>query len=279
MLTQKQINDYIPGSIETFKGIMPPISVQYPKIRIASEKTLEDIRNELLDFSGSKNTNHPIPYTSSMETLHGEGGTGILIYQKYCPEMIYHFNHCLWHELGHFYSYVTDKNDFYHLGEQSLNENSIRQHGYWVWGEFVAESISNYIIEQFYPVHIADVTANWRVVYNYIQSIIQNAYKANLYSFSEYALAIYFSTVLMNPSAKEFIKLCSEKKLKVKDPYAISCLPEQYQEIIHDILILLQNKVKEKEFWSVDGEFLDKLGFMINELNGIKTIRAVRGLE
>ena len=105
MITQKQIKEWIPDALETFQSIMPPISKPYPEIQdfhIASSSTLLKIRTALVAQTKSLNPNMKDPYTSIMETLHGEGGTAILIYQKYCPESQVQFNHFLWHELGHF---------------------------------------------------------------------------------------------------------------------------------------------------------------------------------
>lgn len=86
MISQKQIKEYIPGAVEAFREVMPPIDVPYPEIRIASATTLKKVRAELLEVTGSTNFNVAEPYTSVMETIHGVKGDAVLVYQKYCPE-------------------------------------------------------------------------------------------------------------------------------------------------------------------------------------------------
>ena len=78
MTTQKQIKEWIPAALSAFQSIMPPISTLYPEIQIASAATLKKIRAALVEKTGSPNVNMKTPYTSMMETLHGDSGTAIL---------------------------------------------------------------------------------------------------------------------------------------------------------------------------------------------------------
>ncbi len=268
MISQKQINEFIPGAVEAFREVMPPIDVPYPEIRIASATTLKKVRAELLELTGSKNVNTSEPYTSMMETLRGKYGYAILIYQKYCPETKTAFEHALWHELGHFYSDACDSNGFYIYGEQGEHEDKVKATGYKLWTEFVAESISNHVGNKIYPDR--DFEKEWRPVYGRIQLAMHNAYNMYSYSFSEYDLAFYFSTLLTDPIAIEFIKLAYEDKVDVKDPFSLLRLPTRYRDPIFDLYDFLEAKVAEEHFWEINAKFLDELGSHVTGLNYMK---------
>lgn len=66
------IRERIPAALATFQSVMPPISTPYPEIHIASPTTLAKIRSALVAQTQSLNKNMKEPYTSMMETLHGE---------------------------------------------------------------------------------------------------------------------------------------------------------------------------------------------------------------
>ena len=295
MTTQKQIKEWIPAALSAFQSIMPPISTLYPEIQIASAATLKKIRAALVEKTGSPNVNMKTPYTSMMETLHGDSGTAILIYQKICPDTQAEFNHALWHELGHFYAISTEKEPFFYFAGQGLDEDRIRQTGYWVWNEFVAECIANYVGTQIHPINaeVYKCQKHWRQPYLRLQSMIQTAYNMYPGSFSEYDLAIYYATLLTDPATVAFIDGAMKNELTVWnpdkwayvlmepdsiEPTAISLLPAQYGDLLLDISDLLQDKVDEDEFWTVDGDFLDRLGLMVTELNDMKAMARMRGI-
>lgn len=291
--TQKQIKEWIPEALSAFQSIMLPISTPYPEIHIASTSTLSKVRSALVEKTGSSNVNMKTPYTSMMETLHGDSGTAILIYQKICPDSQAEFHHALWHELGHFYAISMEDESFFHLAGQGLDEDRIRQTGYWLWNEFVAECIANYVSTQIYPVNAEDYRCqkHWRQPYLRLQSMIQTAYNMYPGSFSEYDLAIYYATLLTDPATVAFVDGAMKNELTVWDPNkwtyvlmepesieptAISLLPAQYGDLLLDISDLLQDKVEEEAFWKINGEFLDRLGMMVTELNDMKAMARMR---
>lgn len=273
MISQNLINEYIPGAVNTFKKVMPPISTPYPIIRIASAETLKSVRSELVELTGSTSSSNTAPFKSVMETFHGDKGDAILIYQKNCPEDQDEFNHFLWHELGHFYSIANDVNNLHHLinEELSVGEANLRHIGYWFWCEFVAESISNYVEEKACPIDKETIKTNWRKIYGRIQYLIQLSNSHSEYSFNEYDLAFFYATVLTNQSALAFIDLSLNDKIEVRDPYAFNLIPKDFQPYLLKILYLLIDKVNEEPFWIIDGEFLVRLGQIIRELNYKKT--------
>lgn len=289
MTTQKQIKEWIPEAIAAFQSIMPPISVPYPEIHLASASTLHRVRSALVEKTQTPNVNMKTPYTSIMETLHGDGGTAILVYQRYCPEFQRGFNHALWHELGHFYAISTETESFFNLAGQGLDDDRILQTGYWVWNEFVAECISNYIDSKVYPVDIDKIKQQpyWQESHNRLQYIIQSAYNMYPRSFSEYDLAFYFATLLTNASTVAYVDCARKNELIMWnpnkgaylpmtpgsiDPTALSLIPEKYTDLLLEISKLLQSKVDEEEFWKVGGEFLYQLGLMITDLNLMKAM-------
>jgi len=295
MTTQKQLKEWIPEALSAFQSIMPSISTPYPEIHIASASTLSKVRSALVKKTGSPNVNMKIPYTSMMETLHGDGGTAILIYQKICPDSQSEFNHALWHELGHFYAISTEEEPFFYFAGQGLDEDRIRQTGYWVWNEFVAESIANFVSSKIYPINAEEYKCqkHWRQPYLRLQSMIQTAYNMYPGSFSEYDLAIYYATLLTDPATVAFVDGAMKNELTVWnpdkwayvlmepdsiEPTAISLVPAQYGDLLLDISDLLQEKVEEDEFWKVDGDFLDRLGLLVTELNDMKAMARMRGI-
>lgn len=291
MTTQKQIKEWIPAALTTFRSVMPVIPTPYPEIYIASATTLRSVREALVAQIRSLNPHMKDPYTSMMETIHGEGGTAILIYQKYCPETQREFNHALWHELGHFYAVATEAEPFSHFAGQGLAPDRIKQTGYWLWNEFVAECISNHV-----STHVLDDTEpewreaaknqkNWRQSYLRLQGLIQSAYNTYPGSFYEYDLAFYYATLLTDPITTVFVEGALNNELTVWnpdkwayvpmkpdsiEPTALSMIPRFYGDKLLDIMDLLQDKVVEDEFWKVDGAFLDQLGTLITELNDQK---------
>ena len=293
MITQKQIKEWIPGALATFQSIMPSIPTPYPEIHIASSSTLSRVRSQLVAQTKSLNPNMKEPYTSVMETLHGEGGAAILIYQKYCPESQGDFNHALWHELGHFYAVATEDEPFFHFAAQGLDEDRIRQTGYWVWGEFVAECISNYVGGKANPVDKEKCKCQkyWREPYFCLQQYLSFAYETYPGSFSEYDLAFYFATLLTDPVTVAFVEGAFNNELTVWnpnkwdyvlmepesiEPTAISTLPSVYTDPLLNLMDLLKAKVEGEKFWKVDGEFVDKLGLMMTELNHMKAMEKLR---
>ena len=89
MLSQKQMRAWIPGAIARFKAEMPAIAVPaipavpavpLPEIYIASDKKAYEIRTTLVEQLQSPQKYSK--YESVMETIHGELGDAIIIYQK-----------------------------------------------------------------------------------------------------------------------------------------------------------------------------------------------------
>ncbi|MCR5604553.1 MAG: hypothetical protein K6G27_12765 [Lachnospiraceae bacterium] len=298
MLSQKQIRQWIPDAVSAFQSVMPPISKPYPIIQIASSATLNKVRSHLVEQTKSQNRNIKNPYTSMMEMLYGHSGTAILIYQKLCPESKDEFNHALWHELGHFYAISAETESFFLLADQKTNENQIRQSGYWLWNEFIAECISNHVGKEINSSLIENTDYNcqlyWRQTYLRLQYLIQLAYNILPYSFSEYDLAIYYATLLTDPYTVTFVNNAINNELTVWDPNkesyipmrpdsieptALSLLPKEYVNLLLDITDLLRDKVEEIEFWKVDESFLDRLGLIVNELNIKKSMQQLLKMQ
>lgn len=123
--------------------------------------------------------------------------------------------------------------------------------------------------------------------------MVQTAYNMYPGSFSEYDLAIYYATLLTDPATVAFVDGAMKNELTVWnpdkwayvlmepdsiEPTAISLVPAQYGDLLLDIIDLLQDKVDEDEFWKVDGDFLDRLGLMVTELNDMKAMARKRGI-
>ena len=293
MISQKLIKEWLPSAIDTFKSVMPPISKPYPEISIASPATLVKTREALVARTGTPNVNMKNPYTSMMETLHGPRGDAILIYQKHCPETKSEFNHSFWHELGHFYAVSSETENFSYLAGQTLDTDTVRQTGYWLWNEFIAESISNSVSSKVSGIDREKIIYPeiWSYPYGRLQLMIQWAYNTHPYSFDEYSLAFYYATLLTDECAAAFSDAAianellewdcqKEKYVPIKpgsvDYTAMSMIPEQYSELLTKIGYLLERKTEERDFWKVDGDFLDELGTLVCELNEQKGLSILK---
>ena len=80
MLSQRKMKEWIPEALERFQTVMPTIDVPYPEIWIVSDKTMDKVRNSLLEKTKSQTKLRlGIP---AMETIHGAGGDAIIVYQQ-----------------------------------------------------------------------------------------------------------------------------------------------------------------------------------------------------
>lgn len=286
MITQKTIKEWLPGAIDLFKSVMPPASKPYPEFPIASNRTIERVRNDWIEKTQSWNVNQD-PFSSIMETLHGDGGDAVIINQSNCRNDLYEFKHQVWHELGHFYAVSNEKKKYNLFAGQRTFPNDIRQNGYLLWKEFIAESISNFVTGQLsQPDYQYINNPNyWRRPYGNLHYMLQQAYDTYQFYFDEYSLGFYFATLLTDNETRAFLD-ASENNALLEwdpdkwdyvpmniydfDPYAFDLLPKQYTGLLLDIRDLLKEKVSEQEFWTVDGVFLDELGSFVTELHNLK---------
>ncbi|MCD7825485.1 MAG: hypothetical protein LUH14_05935 [Clostridiaceae bacterium] len=244
MITQSQLKLWIPEATEIFKRYMPPTTL--PPIYIGAPRNILKLRAELVVKTQSHQVNHPDPYDSVMEMIHGDAGDAILIQQK----LVYtgrgaedHFYHCLWHELGHYFAIKYECDDLDEHGSSALHRyndpglqgdllstDRYKQEGYWFWSEYIAESIANYVEEQhcridnadcYHPEQLTWEPKQWGFIPDRLQDFLEMTLTYYPSTIDEAALAMYFASLLMSDAIKRYVVAADEGKLKVYDNEAI----------------------------------------------------------
>lgn len=59
MPTKAQLEQWIPGALDNFKSVMPPIDVPYPPVYIVNSRNFAKIRKQLVSELDSKHTECP----------------------------------------------------------------------------------------------------------------------------------------------------------------------------------------------------------------------------
>jgi len=341
MVIQKQIRLWITTAEEIFQKYMPAGTL--PDIYIGAPRNILKLRAELVEKTKSRQLYTPDPYNIPMETIHGDAGDAILIQQKlvYNGEGAErYFYHCLWHEIGRYFAIYNEcedrdeysvsvlhrYNDLELAGgmpdqtaqglagsEQAKGEEPTqiahkilhdRQEGYWFWSEFIAESIANYVEEEFsridnadsyHPEQITWEPELWSFLPDRLISFLEMGFSYYVESIDEAGLAMYFATLLMSDFPKRYVQAAMDGKLKVYDnaaiavgkfgatklmepgsidPTCISKMPEAYQDILRDMKSVLEIQMQKKKFWEIDEHFLDKIGGCISSLEFEKSKRA-----
>ncbi len=220
MVTQKQIQEWLPTATLIFKRFMPLTDIPFPSVHIVSEKTLFSTRAKLVEKlrCHQKNCDEKY-YDSIMEMLHGELGDAILIRQKDLPNPKAYimaeakFQHFFWHELGHFYAirHECPDNDLHRFNDQELSEEQTKQEGYWFWSEFIAEAIALYVDEQhcridnsefYHPEQITWESDIWGVIDKKLLDFLDMAFTCYDATIDEASLAMYFAHLLMDDATK-----------------------------------------------------------------------------
>lgn len=144
MITQKQIKEWIPGIIDRFKAAVPDIAVPFPEIHIVTRVTWEKARASIVERLQSNQINPGSD--AGLETIHGNNGDAILIYQHKLDKHVNDLNdfqHFLWHELGHFYTLNNEDPSMIRFLDQKPHPDEYEAlRGYCFWEEFVAEKIA-----------------------------------------------------------------------------------------------------------------------------------------
>ena len=199
MLSQRQMKEWIPETIELFKSVMASNHARFPEICIVSDKTMDRIRNSLLARTQSQaKIRVEIP---AMETLHGPGGDAIIIYQNafrgayWDEESKGSFQHFLWHELGHFYALnMEDPADNYSrfMDQKPHPDEYEALLGYSFWSEFIAEVIACKVT----PAQEIDWEGyNWYPIRNELRRLLFGALNTSGMGINWYDLAFYIAKV------------------------------------------------------------------------------------
>lgn len=289
MLSQKQMRAWIPGAIARFKAAMPTIavpSVPFPEIYIASDKKAYEIRTTLVEQLQSPQKYSE--YESVMETIHGELGDAIIIYQKETGRSAFRpinsegsFCHCLCHELGHFYALHAEcpsENLIRFVDQTYHRDERFSQFGYIFWSEFIAEVIACHCDPD--VENIDWESFDWHGPRNELAGMLSAAFCYD--HINGYSLAHYFATLLANKNTVAFLDAAEDGRLKVRrgyrdelmtfeeakiDPTCLMDITEEYHEILTDLKDMLAEQLSKERYWETNLDFVTEIGYKLQDLD------------
>ena len=288
MLSQRQMKEWIPETIELFKSVMASNHAPFPEICIVSDKTMDRIRNSLLARTQSQaKLRVEIP---AMETLHGPGGDAIIIYQNvfrgayWDEESKGRFQHFLWHELGHFYALnMEDPADNYSrfMDQKPHPDEYEALLGYSFWSEFIAEVIACKVTP---ALEIDWEGYNWYPIRNELLRLLFGALNTSGMGINWYDLAFYIAKVTSDKTVLGFIDAAKKGVAKVRntynlfssteitfeeaglDPIGMNDIADEPLRIIKDLYRYMELQLAEEEYWKVTYEDLETIGAIIHAL-------------
>ena len=302
MPTKAQLEQWIPGALDNFKSVMPPIDVPYPPVYIVNSRNFAKVRKQLVSELDSKHTEcHEIEIG---EYLYGSRGGAIIINQTGIKS--HHrleFCNCCWHELGHFYAISSQQSGLTRYSEPGLVDDShnfnidggipslglsderIIQEGYWFWQEFIAQAIANTVRYHFHPIHQMNWhPENWHSISDFLAEMLTETLFREEYSIDEYALSHYFAYLLLDDNAKGYTQAATENKLLEYDdhgnisipnsPIDPTCIswsdPEDFQEPLWRMKSLVEKQLTKENFWDISKASLLEIGQCIADMMLIK---------
>ena len=301
MISQKKMNEWYAEAERTFQSAMPPIDIPYPEHYILSEKTASVKRAEIVNALQSPQKNPGIEL-SQMETIYGNLGDAVIIYQKNIKEnrrseerTKQHFMHCSCHELGHFYSRYTEcpEAELYRYMDQQPREGeeAIKQTGYWFWAEFIAEVIACHIDPD------VDIDWNgydWHAIRFELVPLIRYAFHYDPDYIDQYGLAHYYAKLLSDKRTTAFLEAAKDGRARVNDPRGSglhtttlaeagidpdcrSEIEEVYYPVLDDFEAFLRCQLSKERYWTVTPDDIMVIGNYIGTLREIKLMNFATG--
>ena len=296
MLNQRQMKEWIPEAVGHFKSIMPEIDVPYPEIHIVSANKAQETRDQIVERLHSRQ--NLFIYPGRMETIHGEFGDAILIYQKNVKENTFGitdekaiFQHCLWHELGQFfciYMECPDDNLFRYMDHKVYLEDFISQLGYWFWSGFTSEVIACRCDPD------ADVdwnTSDWHPVRNGLAILLRDTFNKYEDFIDQYSIACYYAKILADKRVRSYIEAANNGTLLTAeasggnermvtfreagiDPTFMADVPDYYHPVLNELQKKLEVQLSQELYWKTNIDFVTDIGHMIEELRNIKLMHS-----
>lgn len=270
MIAQNIIKQWIYEARDIFCHHMPNAQnlMNDVKIVLVSEKRWRKVRSQIVTDILSDQID--VDDTVMFETIHGKLGTVILLRQKFVREY-YEFCKMLWHEMGHAYSieFECPGANFIRFNAPGLADERAQQEGYWLWQEFIAESISNYV----YHCHYSKNTDNHTIVLSKgqiednLRKLMIIAFQYFQYTMDEKALGIYYATVLMD---KDIINADAES-LYILHSSILHSVDKKFHKALNTIMDILKEQVTHEQFWRISSDKLERIGEHLLSMNTIKT--------
>lgn len=240
MLKISEIKNIIPAATQKFKEIFPDAFIA--PIVVCSSSRRQAVRDRVLAECGAAYKEDM--YGTDAEVIFGSLGTQVILYQSMLKteEQVYH---AIWHELGHIRFGTEEKYGI------DLEVDSPKRSGYAVVNEFMAEYVA-YIVNDF------ELFRCSHKAHIYLQMAFMER-GVNVYWFSRY-LAIVIGD-----------KNISESEI---DSGAQYVLPEIWN-IISQTIDELSGQISKPEFWDVSDDFLEKIGYLFDEMFHIHYVQGV----
>ena len=273
MITKKLLEDeWIPALMGAFFAFMPKIKADYPKIYVATKRTLKKTINDIAEQTRTLIQAENDINDVDVMFISGQIEDAILIVLENISgsdekEAFLPFAHNFWHELGRFYAIYTEPEDWeYAFDEDDFEELdylSIEQRAYNFWIVFIAEAIANYVSDKLFNKLISESKENKEhkafdvkgdngaIAHADISVLLNAAFSAEGYV-DERALGLYFGMLL---AGNFFVKKDNSSELS-----------KPVQGLLSEIKKLLETQLKKKEFWKMPETRLRRLGGFIHAL-------------
>ena len=217
-----------------------------------------------------------------MEFFSGDKGTAILVYLEHLQTDPTRFRHDLWHELGHFYAISSESMPLHKLySQKDESMSAVISEGYFLWMEFIAQSIAYYVEAHYEKVQAEDYVQEikWWPIKEELEMRLGAFLMSNPDGLDIYCLAFYYAQLLMEARTQAYIQNALEHKLLTDkgnritevmsedyDLTRINTVPKLYRNPLLKIWELLYDHISEPQFWTIDEDLLHTLGLYINAL-------------
>ncbi|MBR3016722.1 MAG: hypothetical protein IKH57_06535 [Clostridia bacterium] len=274
MISQKQMREWIPNAVATFRSAMPPISIQFPMIYIASKHTMEKVVAQISDSIQCDPSQITASSSTMMEFIPGSIGNAILICQdafrgkSWTIHQEEHFQHHLWHEHGHFFAYHNESSDglFRYMKREAGPLKRVL--GYHFWSEFIAETIA---------LNISSVS--WVNLHEELRFSLMRSFGADQESRSYYNFAWMFALSFAVDGIKPGISnrtgalpdkmIASEAVSLISNMLSDFCMLP-FQCYIEDLFCVLKAQLGKAAFWEITQEDLDVFGDWVLAIEACK---------
>ena len=256
MPTKSEIESRVSRIVQIFKSAMPALSVSYPSITVATQRTYRDTRALLVAQTGSAAIAAPAD-DWVVELISGEKGSAILV-QKEEVKSLDHLYHVLWSILGRFYLVASQSGVQPNNEENTAGIESAKQ----FWSVFASEAMANrverYLRREYgnSATKMAWTEAETKRIEEEIKIQLMRAYGQREIEVTE--LAMLLSTVLTDDLLREMISASRHEFVT---------MPGEMQPLLREQVTLLEQQMEKVKYWELDEAALAQISSLLAELN------------
>lgn len=256
MPTKSEIESRVSRIVQIFKSAMPALSVSYPSITVATQRTYRDTRALLVAQTGSAAIAAPTD-DWVVELISGKNGSAILV-QKEEVKSLDHLYHVLWSILGRFYLVASQSSVQPNNEENTAGIESAKQ----FWSVFASEAMANRVERHLRSEYSnSSAQAAWtdaeiKRIEDEIKIQLMRAYGQREIEVTE--LAMLLATVQTDDLLREMI---SARR------HELVTMPGEMQPILGELVKLLEQQMETERFWEVDEAALGHINSLLAELN------------